>query len=153
MKKINEIIKWNNYEFKIFNDEFEDDVINIKLKDRSLPHDYFAFSLKIKALWSRTDENFIIGDFYQEVMTKENMVEVNKKVSYASVTHEFLIAHSTRFSFIKNIYSSSLIANNYEAWTPSITTRNFWNKQLEKAPNIPVSFCDVVQRYKLIVNE
>lgn len=153
MEEINEIIEWNNYEFHIYNDEFEDDVINIKLKDKSLSHDFFAFSLKIKALWGREDENFEIGDFYQDVMNKETMVEVNKKVSYAAKTHDFLIENSEKFHFINNIYSSSLIPNKYEAWTPSESSRNFWNKQLEKVPNASVSFCDVHQRYKLIVNE
>lgn len=153
MEEINEIIAWNNYEFHINNDDFEDDIIIIKLKDKSLPHDYFAFTLKIKALWLRTDENFIIGDFYQDVMNKENMVEVNNNVSYASFTHEFLLENAERFNFIKNIYSSSLISNKYEAWTLSVSSRNFWNKQLEKSPNIPITFIDGLQRYKLILNQ
>lgn len=149
MEEINEIMEWNNYIFHIYNDEFEDETINIKLKDKNLPHDYFVFSLKIKALWIREDENYEIGDFYQDVMNKETMVEVNKNISYASLTHEFLIKNAVRFNFIKNIYSSSLIYNKHEAWTPSLSSRNFWNKQLEK--NIGVEL--ISNRYKLKINE
>ena len=152
MEEINEIIEWNNYIFHINNDEFEDYTINIKIKDKTLPHDFFVFKLKLKALWIREDENYIIGDFYQDVMNKETMVEVNNKISYASLTHDFLIENADKFNFIKNVYSSSLISNKYEAWTPSISSRNFWTKQLEKSPSIPVDFIDEIQRYILKLN-
>lgn len=149
MEQVNEIIEWNNYIFHIYNDEFEEDTINIKLKDKNLPHDYFAFSLKIKALWTREDESYELGDFYQDVMNKETMVEVDKKISYAALTHEFLIVHAKKLNFIKNIYSSSLIPNKYESFTPSLSSITFWNKQLEK--NIGVEL--ISNRYKLKINE
>ena len=65
-------VNWNNYEFKIQADEFEDDVINIRVIDSSMNHAFPVFHLELKGLWNRNGEGFNSGDYYQRTMNKES---------------------------------------------------------------------------------
>jgi hypothetical protein len=81
-------------------------------------------------------------------MNKETMVPVNKKLSYAALTHDFLLEHGAQIPIIKKIFSSSLNGHPDEAWTPSVPTRNFWQKQIEKG----VAEILNGDRYYIIIN-
>ncbi|WP_439554043.1 hypothetical protein [Flavobacterium macrobrachii] len=95
---------------------------------------------------------FLVGDFYQSSVAKYNNTVTYKKISLLSIIHEILLENRAKLNFLNNIYSTSL--NNYkEDDFITIDAKNFWNKQLEKAPKLPISFFQEDKRYKLTINE
>lgn len=146
---MDETIDWLEYRFWVISDEFQENTIHIRVFDPSFDHGFPVFHLTLGSLWTREGEHYSEGDYYQDVMNKEKMVAVNKKISYAALVHDFLLSNLDRLLFIKNIYSSSLNGHPLEAWTPSESSRNFWEKQLKK--NIGVEFDG--DRYKLKIRD
>lgn len=93
-------------------------------------------------------ELFSSGDFYQSSVYKHHQT----KLSLLSIIHEMIVENRDKIDFIKNIFSTSL--NNYNEETfITFAAINFWDKQLEKAPNLPVTFFEEDQRYKLKIND
>lgn len=142
-------IEWNNFRFQVEDDEFESGVINLRIIDHSLEHEFFVFHLKLKKL--AVNEIYVEGDYYQDTMNKETMVKVDKKISYAALAHEFFIANSASFLHIKNIYSSPLYRNELNKYM-SYQTINFWSLQMNKKPDLPVFYIQEIKRFKLQLN-
>lgn len=150
----------NNYRLIIEKDYEEIDIYLFDIQDVSKP----LIFLKLKPLNqidTALDDKTVVrdiprnlfseGDFYQSSVTKYNKTVAYKKISLLSTVHEILLEKRTNLSFLNNIFSTSL--NNYiEDDFITIDAKNFWDKQLKKAPNIPISFFEEDNRYKLTIN-
>jgi hypothetical protein len=144
-------IEWNGYIFLVARDDFDTSILHFRLIDPNAGHTTPVFHLQLAPLWLR-DGAYEQGDYFQETMRKETMVPVNKKVSYAALTHDFLLFHRQRFGHIKRIYSSSTKGHPKEPSLPSVFTIRFWEKQLQKGLGVifngdrymlPVNVCEL----------
>ena len=91
------------------------------------------------------------GDFYQSNVTKHTKSETFGKTSLLAIVHHILLLNRDEINSLKRIYSTSL--NNYkEENFITVDAIRFWEKQLEKAPLLPVNFYAEDKRYFIVIN-
>ncbi|WP_259016801.1 hypothetical protein [Emticicia fluvialis] len=144
---MNEQINWSGYTFDIEIEHDDKNSIYIRVFDPLLPADHSAFELELRGLWIKEGLNFNRGDYYQHMMSREMMVLTPSQISYGSLTHNFLIHYSVHFSYIKNIYSTSLERIDDDCFITFDAIR-FWNRQVEKGIATLVE-----DRYKIRIND
>lgn len=128
---MDELIEWNNYTFRITQDELEEDILHIEVSDSNITtHNFPVFRLQIKELWRQENTNFKEGDYWQETMNRENLFDTTPHVSYAAITHDFLISNGSHFPKIKNIFSTRL--DGLDVSFITVDAIKFWNRQVEK---------------------
>lgn len=144
---MDELIEWNNYKFRITQDEFEDDILHIEVSDNDITtHSFPVFRLQIRELWRQENTDFREGDYWQETMFRENMLDSTPHVSYAAITHNFLISNGSHFPFIRNIFSTRL-GRTDEGFITMDAIR-FWQRQVENG--IATQEDD---RFRVIINQ
>lgn len=94
---------------------------------------------------------FSEGDYYQSSVTKYTKDNSFENVSLLSIIHQILIDHKKDLLFIKSIFSSSLNYYQEEVFFHPKAI-HFWNMQLNKSNDIPVSYFKEDKRYMLRIN-
>ncbi|MDB5024557.1 MAG: hypothetical protein JWP78_2312 [Mucilaginibacter sp.] len=119
--------------------------------------------LKLAPLWDTEEEKergqvydiprhlFREGDYYQAATQRHTAGGRFPNRSLLATIHEIILSHSGSLSEIRNIYSAS--DHHYQEEVFITAQRNgFWAKQLAKAGEIPVSYEEMDNRYKLVIN-
>lgn len=94
---------------------------------------------------------FIEGDYYQSSVTKYAK-DIYLDKSLLSIIHIIIIENKQSLPLIKSIYSSSLNFYKEEIFI-SPNAIHFWNIQLSKSNEIPISYYKKDKRYLLKIND
>lgn len=147
------------YTLRIDEDENENDGFNINLYNSNDLLTTLIY-LKLKPLWpidTSLDDKGVVrdiprnvfskGEYYQASTTRHTNAEQYKGLSLLSIIHDAILEHTESIPEIVAIYSSS--SNGYEEENFFTTNaKEFWEKQLEKAPGFPVNLFKEDNRYK-----
>lgn len=90
-------------------------------------------------------------DFYQSSVTKYAQNDYLNK-SLLSIIHDILLENKEALPMINRIFSSSLNLYKEETFFSPYAI-NFWNIQLSKSNEIPVSYLKKDKRYMLKIND
>lgn len=155
-----EFIK-DNYKLTLDQDYEGIDIYLFDIEDDSIP----LIFLKLKPL-NEVDTEFDdktvirdiprdlfnIGDYFQSSVSKFNKTDKYKNVSLLSTIHDILIENRNEFTYIKRLFSSSL-KNYQEEVFMTESAKDFWFLQMNKKPNIPVSYFKEDRRFLITINQ
>lgn len=92
------------------------------------------------------------GDYFQSSVTKYNKTDKYKNISLLALIHDFLLENNTEFIYLKRLFSSSL-KNYQEEVFMTEEAKNFWFLQMNKKPNIPISYFKKDRRFLITINQ
>lgn len=95
---------------------------------------------------------FSKGDFFQSSVSKFDKTDKYKHISLLSVTHEILLENKDELNFLKRIFSSSLLNYKEEVFITE-EAKDFWFLQMNKKPEIPISYFKTDRRFLLKIND
>jgi len=153
----------NSADYQEFTLNWDDDFgkINFNLTEQNGSE--ILIDLTLAPLWDVDQEEergkvydiprnlFEEGDYYQSSTRRHTQDARFSGRSLLSLMHEIIRLNAETFPGIKNIYSTS--GNNYQEEDFFTADRNrFWEKQMEKSAEIPVSFEALDNRYRLRIS-